>query len=45
MPTSAPQGVYTVKTQVYLNGNVAKQSENRVQLVMQGDKMIIASLN
>jgi uncharacterized protein YcfJ len=45
MPTSAPQGVYTVKTQVYLNGNVAKQSENHVQLVMLGDKMIVASLN
>ena len=45
MPTSAPQGIYTVKTQVYLNGSVAKQSESRIQLVMQGDRMIFASLN
>lgn len=45
MPNSAPQGVYTVKTQVYVNGSPAQQRENRVQLVMQGNGMLLASLN
>lgn len=45
MPESAPQGIYSVKTQVYVNGKEEQQRANRIQLVMNPDPMLVAGIN
>jgi hypothetical protein len=39
MPSSAPQGVYSVRTLLYLNGNVARTADQRFQIVQVGESL------
>ena len=42
LPNNAPLGVYTFRTQVYVNDNPTRMIDNRVQLAMVGDRYTVA---
>ena len=45
LPTSAPQGVYTARTVLYVNNQVVSQSDSKIQLVraLQANDIVVAS--